>query len=167
MSYNGYIHCDNFKAQRSSGTHETGHLRANFLQTAKLENYNNVHLELGFALVSIPWNMFVEVMVVFLLSPRVSQNNFRQNANWTGSEFPCLRVPNQTRERGILVHPTVTRRDITGPLPICWAGWCARFDTRGRPLPKMSWVIYWRDATVFCVNRTSNLCICEIHTHLH
>lgn len=116
-------------ADRPTATLETTHCR----QFPSLHNYIILHLELGFEPVPNPWNIFVEVMVALVSSfPR----QLRQSANWTASEFLYLRVPNQSREWGISVHPTMTQRNITGPLPDCWEKGCTRFKTHGIPLTK-------------------------------
>lgn len=47
--------------------------------------------------------------------------------------LPYLRVPNQTCEWGISVHPTLTRSNIIGCLPVCWASWCVWFMSRCSP----------------------------------
>ncbi len=69
----------------------------------------------------------------FCFEPSSFRRQLRQFANWTTSEFPCLRVPNQTPEWGISAHPAVTHRNITGPLPGCGAVRCARFTAPSVP----------------------------------
>lgn len=99
----------------------------------------------------------------FIRSLQVSEDNFVSTPTGRPASSPCLRVPNQTREWGILVHPTVTRRNLIGALPICWVIRCARFNAQNSPpaaqLPKLRQA--WWAAT-----QILTMTLCESSVHL-